>query len=229
MLRCWYCCFLTLGVTVLAWGELTQGVPLSHQVETADWGKSTASPTFGLQVQVGLDDSSLTTVAHTGSVTRTGYVTDRAGNRETSRFSSDEIQLTGIEEETEEPLYIVSDGISMDNEWQVLPVGLMYKSYLAGEKEPRIQSIWLSDKNHNLVWETALGGRFSLLRYGTSDPVRPEGWEFDFEGAALPRVDPHSPSSPPDSRRFSNWHAFRLAFRSERVQSGVLPSQFARR
>ena len=72
----------------------------------------------------------------------------------------------------------------------------MYKSYLAGEKESRVRSVWLTDQHGKLVWETALGGRYSFLRYGTSDPVHPEGWQMDFEGAAFPRVDPKAPSSP---------------------------------
>lgn len=74
--------------------------------------------------------------------------------------------------------------------WQVLPTGLMYRSYLAGEKEPRFQFVALSDRDRGMVWETALGGRAGLLRYGTRDLFRPEGWQLDLEGAVLARVLP---------------------------------------
>jgi len=73
--------------------------------------------------------------------------------------------------------------------FQWLPEGLLYKSYLAGEKEPRFAAIWLNDSERDLYWETALGGRVGIFRKGTFDPVRPEGWQLDLEGAALARVN----------------------------------------
>ena len=33
-----------------------------------------------------------------------------------------------------------------------------------------------------------LGGRVAILRYGTEDPLMPQGWEIDIEGAAFPRL-----------------------------------------
>jgi len=74
--------------------------------------------------------------------------------------------------------------------WQVLPPGLMYHSYLAGEKEPRFQWVFLSEKDRGMVWEAALGGRIGILRHGTCGAINPQGWQLDLEGAALPRVDP---------------------------------------
>jgi hypothetical protein len=76
------------------------------------------------------------------------------------------------------------------------PSSLLYKSYLAGEKEPRISSSWLVPKQGNLVWENTLGGRVGVVRYGNNDPLHPEGWQFDLEGAVMARVDPQAPSSP---------------------------------
>jgi hypothetical protein len=71
-----------------------------------------------------------------------------------------------------------------------MPVGLMYKAYLAGEKESRMQAVWMSSKGRDgILWETALGGHVGLLRYGNRDAITPEGWQLDLEGAALPRVD----------------------------------------
>ncbi len=80
--------------------------------------------------------------------------------------------------------------------WQLAPVGLLYKSYLAGPKESRISTVWQSDTKRGLLWENALGGRVGVVRYGTEDVLHPEGWQFDLEGAALPRVIPQDPSSP---------------------------------
>ena len=35
----------------------------------------------------------------------------------------------------------------------------------------------------------SLGGHVGILRYGTQDSAWPEGWQFDVDGAALPRLD----------------------------------------
>ncbi|MGD0897274.1 MAG: DUF1207 domain-containing protein, partial [Thermoguttaceae bacterium] len=34
-----------------------------------------------------------------------------------------------------------------------------------------------------------LGGHVGLIRYGTQDPLWPEGWQLDLDGAAFPRLD----------------------------------------
>jgi hypothetical protein len=81
-----------------------------------------------------------------------------------------------------------------DREFQILPTGLMYKSYLAGEKEPRIQGVWLSEKKRGLIWETQVGGRVGLVRYGTHEAINPNGWQLDLEGGAQVRIDPQQHS-----------------------------------
>jgi len=73
--------------------------------------------------------------------------------------------------------------------WQILPEGLMYKSYLAGGREPRFASKWFYEKHHGWLWDSTLGGRVGVLRYGTPGPVNPQGWQLDLEGAAFPRLD----------------------------------------
>jgi len=73
--------------------------------------------------------------------------------------------------------------------WQVLPEGLIYRSYLAGAKEPRFASAWVHERDLGWIWDVSLGGRVGLIRYGTRDALRPAGWQLDFEGAALPRLD----------------------------------------
>ena len=37
--------------------------------------------------------------------------------------------------------------------------------------------------------EPTLGGRVGLLRFGTADAEQPMGWQLDFEGAVMPRLD----------------------------------------
>ncbi len=80
---------------------------------------------------------------------------------------------------------------AQDESWsfQWLPEGLIYRSYLAGVKEPRLASVWDYDKNLGWIWDVALGGRVGLMRYGTERADRPDGWELDVEGAALARLD----------------------------------------
>lgn len=95
----------------------------------------------------------------------------------------------------------VKDGDSFYERWietdtppdtweaQVLPVGLMYPSYLAGRKESRLQSIITYDEDYGTLWDVILGGRAPIFRYGTKNITNPEGWELELEGAALLRLD----------------------------------------
>lgn len=73
--------------------------------------------------------------------------------------------------------------------WQVAPDGILYKSYLAGVREPRMATQWFYERNQGWLWDSTLGGRVGLIRYGTADAAWPEGWQLDFEGAAFPRLD----------------------------------------
>jgi hypothetical protein len=83
--------------------------------------------------------------------------------------------------------------------WQIMPNNLIYTSYLAGPKEPRIGSVWFDDTSPDVVnpsrhegwlWDTTLGGRASILRYGSDTVVHPQGFEVQIEGAAFVRLDP---------------------------------------
>jgi hypothetical protein len=75
-------------------------------------------------------------------------------------------------------------------EWHLLPDGVVYKSYLAAERDPRLSTAFLSESKGDWVWDSALGGRASLLRYGTFGSDRPQGWELQVEGAAFVRLLP---------------------------------------
>ena len=76
--------------------------------------------------------------------------------------------------------------------WQILPDGLLFPSYLAGEKEPRFASQWLWEKDRGRIWEAAIGGRWGLFRHGTPGTRGGEGIQLDVEGAGLVRIDPEA-------------------------------------
>ena len=78
-----------------------------------------------------------------------------------------------------------------DQPWtlQLMPKGLIFSSYLAGMKEPRLATMWVHDENFNWVWDATLGGRAGLIRFGTPNAVLPEGIQLDMEGAVLLRMD----------------------------------------
>jgi len=55
----------------------------------------------------------------------------------------------------------------------------------------------MSDSSfQDTIWDANLGGRVSLLRYGTPNGYRPNGWEIQFEGNACARIWPTLPSWP---------------------------------
>jgi uncharacterized protein DUF1207 len=171
------CCFLLLGMTALGRENPPPGIPATVK----DQG-----PIFGLQVQVGQDGTVRRQPRpRQDKATQAGYTEASAEQAETSdagRLNLVDWQEPGdvVNVQDEEDAY----------EWQVMPVGLMYKAYLAGEKESRMSSVWLSSPGrHGLVWENTLGGHVGLLRYGNRDAINPEGWQLDLEGAAMPRVD----------------------------------------
>ena len=72
---------------------------------------------------------------------------------------------------------------------QVLPAGLLWHSFAAAPKEPRFATVFLHDANGGWYWDSTLGGRVGLLRYGTFGARHPSGWQLDLEGAAMPRLD----------------------------------------
>ncbi len=89
-----------------------------------------------------------------------------------------------------EPLFGNDDAQGETWAWHLMPEGLMYKSYLAGEKEPRMSTAFLYPSKGEVNWDSVLGGRVGLLRYGTGRGIQPEGWQFDVEGGAFLRMQP---------------------------------------
>ena len=83
--------------------------------------------------------------------------------------------------------------------WQILPNNLIYTSYLAGPKEPRFATVWYDDTapdplnpsvSNGWLWDSTLGGRVSVFRYGSDPVLHPQGFEVQLEGAAFVRLDP---------------------------------------
>lgn len=72
--------------------------------------------------------------------------------------------------------------------WQVLPDGLIYRSYQAGVREPRLSIVAFRERDGRNLWDGTLGGRVGLLRYGTCDEIFPQGWQLDVEAAAIVRL-----------------------------------------
>lgn len=87
----------------------------------------------------------------------------------------------------ESPQVFYADGCGWT--WQVLPDGLMYKSYMAGTREARISGALLYDTERGWLLDAALGGRRGILRYGTAGANDPNGWQLDIEGAAFVRLN----------------------------------------
>lgn len=71
---------------------------------------------------------------------------------------------------------------------QFLPAGLIYRSYLAGVKESRMATVFDHDYKNGWMWDITLGGRVGLFRFGSTNPIRPEGFQIDLEGSAQPRL-----------------------------------------
>jgi hypothetical protein len=72
--------------------------------------------------------------------------------------------------------------------WQLIPEGLIYKNYLAGDREPRLGVEFVGAENSAFFMDATAGAHVGLVRYGTEGPVWPEGFELDAEAAAFPRL-----------------------------------------
>jgi hypothetical protein len=81
--------------------------------------------------------------------------------------------------------------VNRDDDWfsHWLPAGLIYHSYMAGPHEPRMAIVPFGDSNGDASADATLGGRVGFWQYGNGDPVHPEGFQLDFYGAAIARLD----------------------------------------
>lgn len=74
--------------------------------------------------------------------------------------------------------------------WHILPLGLLYDPYVAGEKEPRLSWSILEEGPRGRIWDATVGTRIGLLRHGTSAVTGAQGWQLDMDGAAMVRLTP---------------------------------------
>ena len=80
--------------------------------------------------------------------------------------------------------------INDDWAWRVLPSGIVYKGYLADPKESRIGTQVFVEDSAGTLWDSTLGGRAGLVRYGSDNMAWPIGWQLDIEGSGQVRLDP---------------------------------------
>jgi hypothetical protein len=74
--------------------------------------------------------------------------------------------------------------------WRWVPEGLVYHTYMAGVHEPRMALVAFYEAGDGrALWDATLGGRVGLLQYGNGDPFHPAGFQIDFYGAAIARLD----------------------------------------
>jgi len=88
-----------------------------------------------------------------------------------------------------DPALVPTGGVQNWN-WHVLPGDVIWHSYWAGAKEPRISGAVFEEFGNDVsLLDVSLGGRASLLRFGTVHQGRPEGWELQIEGAGMLRLN----------------------------------------
>lgn len=74
--------------------------------------------------------------------------------------------------------------------WELLPGDVIWHSYWAGVKESRMSGFIFEELQDNTTYlDPTLGGRASIVRYGTRYQGRPIGWELQIEGAGMPRIN----------------------------------------
>jgi len=78
------------------------------------------------------------------------------------------------------------------DEWELygLPQGLIYRAYLASPKETRLSTVLINVPGESAsMWDSTLGARIGVFRYGNRDPIRPRGVQIDMEASAQVRLD----------------------------------------
>lgn len=104
--------------------------------------------------------------------------------------NSEAVRLdTALDERFSPETRLVSTGPTTDEPWtwQMLPEGLLYKSYIAGEKEPRIADVFVNEIGGSSFVDTTLGWRLGIVRYGVKRGIEPEGFQIDVEGGSFIR------------------------------------------
>lgn len=138
------------------------------------------TPTLKAQVVMSADEF------HSGSMmgsSASEWITDEpAGPVSDPHFS--------LSEYFGEPCYQGAPGYCGPWVPQLMPDGLIYRSYMAGPRESKFQLNWMHESGQDeTYWDVILGGRRGIWRYGTTNDLRPEGWQLDIEGAAQVRLN----------------------------------------
>ena len=108
-------------------------------------------------------------------------------------YESSPLVSWATNQEKSEPVLLdefAANGLYSDD-WgfHLLPDSLIYRSYLAGPKEPRLATEIVDLRGDSTIWDPTLGARIGLFRIGNSDSVRPTGFQVDAEAAAIARLD----------------------------------------
>lgn len=104
--------------------------------------------------------------------------------------------------------------------WQLLPNGLLYRTYLAGEKEPRMQLVpYYDTRSKRKIWEAVLGGRAGIVRLSDPSVINGDAFQLDLEGAVFARVLPDEPSTMLEGSDYrvglyGTWKFDRLSYRA---------------
>jgi len=76
---------------------------------------------------------------------------------------------------------------------EILPDGLLYRSYIAAPNEPRFSSVGSYDlAKKTWRWDATLGGRVGLFRQNQPEFLNLDAWQIDLEGATMTRLDPET-------------------------------------
>lgn len=73
---------------------------------------------------------------------------------------------------------------------EFMPLEILYPSYLAGPREPRLGMQLTGEQDDGTLWDATIGGRFGWFRNVSYGGHRI--WQVDVEGAALLRLDPET-------------------------------------
>lgn len=162
------------------------GVPLheSGPVRSADWNRGIADRLPPIYAQNSISSGKSVTQIRQVQATDTLYGPDLLA--EDPDFSTLET--------IPEPQSSYTDSIEQLCQencwgWTLLPTDLLYTSYLAGPKEPRLAMAVLHEKDIGWQLELEAGARVGILRYGSLNDDVLEGWQLDLEGAGPPRLN----------------------------------------
>jgi hypothetical protein len=190
---------LPCALTALAaWLLVARNASVAH----GDYWDDLATPAVGAADWADSADE-----ARCAGISLVSWSTDPFGD---VTFSTSFVELLKSNEESEpapsEPPATVDDDLQFTEElpvepleiqayasdewfWQWLPAGLIYRSYWAGVHEPRMAIVAFHEGQNRTLWDATLGGRVGLVRYGNCDPLWPQGYQLDFYGAAIARLD----------------------------------------